>query len=114
MKKIVLLGSTGSVGKNVLNVARLYPDKFKICTSYKYEGKTYESDPGMPGFLEKCDPQYEEHKGWKQDTSGITAYEDLPQEAKNYLARIKELIGTDIILVSVGKSRKQTLACPEI
>jgi len=32
MKKIVLLGSTGSVGKNVLNVARLYPDKFNLQT----------------------------------------------------------------------------------
>ncbi|KJJ84375.1 1-deoxy-D-xylulose 5-phosphate reductoisomerase [Candidatus Omnitrophus magneticus] len=30
MKNIVLLGSTGSIGKNVLEVARKYPDKFKI------------------------------------------------------------------------------------
>ena len=30
MKNIVLLGSTGSVGRNVLNVARKYPDLFRV------------------------------------------------------------------------------------
>ena len=30
MKNIILLGSTGSVGCNVLDVVRMYPDKFKI------------------------------------------------------------------------------------
>jgi 1-deoxy-D-xylulose-5-phosphate reductoisomerase len=30
MKNIVLLGSTGSVGRNVLDVVRRYPDRFKI------------------------------------------------------------------------------------
>ena len=30
MKKIALIGSTGSIGKQTLNVCRRYPDKFKI------------------------------------------------------------------------------------
>ncbi|MFC1570696.1 1-deoxy-D-xylulose-5-phosphate reductoisomerase [Candidatus Omnitrophota bacterium] len=30
MKNIILLGSTGSVGKNVLNIVRAYPDKFRV------------------------------------------------------------------------------------
>lgn len=30
MKDIILLGSTGSVGKNVLDIVRQYPDKFRI------------------------------------------------------------------------------------
>lgn len=30
MKDIILLGSTGSVGKNVLNVVRQYPDEFRV------------------------------------------------------------------------------------
>ncbi len=30
MKKIALIGSTGSIGKQVLNVVRRYPEKFKI------------------------------------------------------------------------------------
>lgn len=83
-------------------------ETIKICTSYNYKGKPYQSIPGDPSFLDHCEPVYEEHPGWNQDTSKITSYEDLPTNARKYLARIKELIGTDIILVSVGKSRKQT------
>lgn len=30
MKDIIILGSTGSVGRNVLDVAARYPDRFRI------------------------------------------------------------------------------------
>ncbi|MGE5352340.1 MAG: 1-deoxy-D-xylulose-5-phosphate reductoisomerase, partial [Acidobacteriota bacterium] len=30
MKKILILGSTGSIGVNTLNVVRAYPDRFKV------------------------------------------------------------------------------------
>jgi adenylosuccinate synthase len=80
----------------------------KICTAYKYKGKLYDHIPGEPDFLKTCEPVYEEHPGWETDTSAVTSYEDLPANARKYLDRIKELIGTNIILVSVGKGRKQT------
>ena len=85
-------------------------EAIKICTSYKYEGRSYRTIPAIPDFLEKCEPVYEEHPGWMSDTSGVTSYSELPQKARKYLDRIKELVGADIILVSVGKSRKQTFA----
>lgn len=84
-------------------------DTIKICTAYTYKGKPYRNIPGIPGFLEACEPVYEEHPGWQKDTSELTSYDELPENARKYLTRIEELIGTEIILVSVGKSRKQTL-----
>ncbi|MFC1480573.1 adenylosuccinate synthase, partial [Candidatus Omnitrophota bacterium] len=84
-------------------------ETIKICTAYKYKGKLYHNIPGEPGFLDKCETVYEEHPGWQSDTSKILSYDDLPENARKYLERIKELIGTDIMLVSVGKSRRQTL-----
>ena len=86
-------------------------ETISVCTSYKHGGKTYRSIPGIPGFLDTCEPVYEEHPGWLSDTSAITFYDDLPENAKKYIARIKELIRADIMLVSVGKSRKQTMVC---
>jgi adenylosuccinate synthase len=86
-------------------------EKIRICTEYRYKGKTYRNIPGIPNFLEDCEPVYEEHPGWQEDTSEVTSYNGLPKNAKKYLARIEELIGTDIIIVSVGKSRKQTFKC---
>ena len=84
-------------------------EEIKICTGYEYKGKMYYNIPGDPRFLDECNPVYENHPGWQQDTSNITSCEDLPVNARKYLDRIRELIGTDIMLVSVGKSRKQTL-----
>ena len=86
-------------------------DTIRICTAYRHKGKVYKSIPGVPGFLETCETIYEEHPGWMKDTSSVTSYSDLPDNARKYIARIKELIGTDIMLVSVGKSRSQTMKC---
>ncbi|MBF0493896.1 MAG: adenylosuccinate synthase [Candidatus Omnitrophica bacterium] len=86
-------------------------DVIKICVAYKYKGDLYDCIPGLPGFLDNCEPVYEDHPGWLKDTSAITSYSDLPPNGKKYLTRIKELIGSDIMLVSVGKNRKQTFAC---
>ncbi len=85
--------------------------KIKICIGYKYKGEIYTNIPGIPNFLETLEPVYEEHPGWMTDTSKITSYDDLPENARKYLKRIQELIDTEIIFVSVGKSRKQTLSC---
>ncbi|MGB2879444.1 MAG: adenylosuccinate synthase [Candidatus Omnitrophota bacterium] len=85
----------------------------KICTAYRYKGKLYQNIPGIPGFLDNCEPVYEEQPGWQQDTSQITSYELLPENARKYLQKVKKLIGSDIMLVSVGKSRKQTFIYPD-
>ncbi|HPS19860.1 MAG TPA: adenylosuccinate synthase [Candidatus Omnitrophota bacterium] len=85
-------------------------ENIKICVAYKYKGKTYRNIPGIPGFLEDCEPVYETQAGWQCDTSNVTSCSKLPKNAKKYISRIKELIGTEIMLVSVGKSRKQTFA----
>jgi len=107
VRNSVMINGTDSVVITKLDVLDEL-DTIKICTAYNYKGKTYDHIPGIPGFLDECEPVYEEHPGWLEDTSVVTCYEDLPENARKYLARIKELIDCDIMLVSVGKSRKQT------
>lgn len=48
MKKVLILGSTGSIGVNALNVIRNFPDKFKV------EGLTANSN------IELLERQYKE------------------------------------------------------
>jgi adenylosuccinate synthase len=52
---------------------------------------------------------YEEMPGWKTETSHITKYEDLPDNAKAYISRILELIGGKLGVLSVGPARETTL-----
>jgi len=47
--------------------------------------------------------------GWTDSTVGITRYEDLPSAARNYLARMGEVCGVPIDLISTGPDRDQTI-----
>jgi len=63
--------------------------------------------PADTDILMNAKPIYEEHNGWMQDTSSVTRYKDLPNRAKSYLARLSELLGVRIGMVSVGTKRRQ-------
>jgi adenylosuccinate synthase len=84
-------------------------DSIKICTAYRLDGKLIHYPPATISDIEKCEPVYEEHQGWKQDLSGIRDYNDLPALAKSYLNRLAELAGARIALVGIGPDREQTL-----
>jgi len=47
--------------------------------------------------------------GWTESTVGVTAHADLPQNARDYLARIEELVATPIDIISTGPDREQTI-----
>jgi adenylosuccinate synthase len=84
-------------------------DEIKICTAYEYQGKTIDNFPPEIKTLEQCTPVYESHPGWKQNTSGIRNYNDLPKNAKSYLDRVTELSKVSIKIVSVGPGREATI-----
>lgn len=84
-------------------------DKIKICTSYKYNEKMIKDFPVNLETLQNCIPIYEEVEGWKGDISQITKYENLPQQLKDYINRIEELVKTKVVIVSVGPKRSQTI-----
>ena len=84
-------------------------DEIKICTGYQHNGTKIQNFPAEIKILQDCIPVYESHPGWKQDTSGITKFDDLPENAKKYLARIEKLCSVRIKIVSVGPGREATI-----
>ncbi len=84
-------------------------DEIKICTGYDYAGTKIKDFPAEIKTLEQCVPVYESHPGWKQDISGITRLDGLPENAKKYLVRIEKLCGVKIKIVSVGPEREATI-----
>jgi adenylosuccinate synthase len=84
-------------------------DEIKICVGYQDNGNTMYDFPSDLNTLALCTPIYETHPGWKQNISGITRYEDLPENARNYLTRVEELSGVPIKLISVGPGRESTI-----
>ena len=84
-------------------------DKIKICTAYKMGDKIVNNFPASLEDLAKCEPVYEELDGWHEDITKVEKFEDLPENAKKYIARIEELVDVNIDLVSVGPNRTQTI-----
>jgi adenylosuccinate synthase len=84
-------------------------DEIQICTGYEYCGKITTDFPAQIDVLAKCSPVYETHPGWKTPTSDMTDFDDLPEKAKAYLARIEELSEVKIKIVSVGPGREATI-----
>lgn len=84
-------------------------DTVKICTSYKMGGKVLREFPASLEDLAKCEPIYEELEGWSEDLTGMETYEELPENAKKYIAKIEELVGVNVDMVSVGPNRAQTI-----
>ncbi len=91
-----------------LDVLDTLPE-LKICTGYKYKNKIYENFPAELWILENLEPVYETCPGWLQDTSTARSFNDLPENARNYLNRISELVDVPISIVSVGSERNQTI-----
>ncbi|WP_270647513.1 adenylosuccinate synthase [Paeniclostridium hominis] len=84
-------------------------DTVKICTSYKMGDKIVKEFPASLEDLAKCEPIYEELEGWSEDLTGMETYEELPENAKKYIAKIEELVGVSVDMVSVGPNRAQTI-----
>lgn len=83
-------------------------DTLKICTAYKYKGVEtsyfpYNIEP------ENVEPIFVEKKGWAADLTGMTEFDQLPTEFKEYIAFIEEQLEVPIKVISVGPDRTQTI-----
>ena len=84
-------------------------ETLKICVAYDCEGERITTVPANIRKLELCKPIYEEMPGWQCSTKEVENYDDLPENAKAYVARLCELTDTDVGLLSVGPKRSSTL-----
>ena len=84
-------------------------EKIKICVAYQFDGEEVTTPPVGADYFERCEPIYMEMPGWQESTVGITDYDQLPQAARDYLAKIEELCETPIDIVSTGPDRKETI-----
>ena len=80
-------------------------DSIKVCVGYEIDGKEYNFIPSDQRQVAIAKPIYKEFKGWQEDISKISDYQDLPQACKDYLQFIEEFTGVRISMVSVGPDR---------
>jgi adenylosuccinate synthase len=89
-------------------------ERIDICTSYTCGGRTLTEFPSDIGQLARCEPVYESMPGWNAPTAGVRRFDQLPTEARNYIARLEEVSGVRAAIVSTGSERDDTIVRDEI
>ncbi|MFM7799905.1 MAG: adenylosuccinate synthase [Planctomycetota bacterium] len=84
-------------------------DSIKLCTGYRAGGVVSTEPPLFVDAFADVEPVYEELPGWTTPTLGVTREQDLPETARRYLARIEEIVGVPIDVISTGPDRDQTI-----
>ncbi len=108
LRRAVLHNSLSSLGVTKLDVLDGL-DTLRIATGYLIDGEVRENPPLLPHRYSECEPVYETLAGWSEPTSGITDFARLPENARRYLARIEQLAGVPIDIVSTGPDRSETI-----
>jgi adenylosuccinate synthase len=87
-------------------------DTLKVCTQYRGtrdEDFITDTFPYHQSVLHHAEGVYTELPGWSEDLSDIRAYDELPQNARDYLAYLEEAVGVPVVLVGVGPGREQII-----
>ena len=85
-----------------------YLDEIPVCVAYEIDGVQTREFP-VTGLLKKAKPVYVKLPGWKCDIRGISRYEDLPENCRNYIEFIEKEIGYPITMVSNGPKRHEII-----
>jgi adenylosuccinate synthase len=84
-------------------------ERIDICTAYRCGGRTLTDFPGDIGQLSACEPVYESMPGWTTPTAGVRTFDQLPEAARQYIARLEEVTGVRAAIVSTGSERDDTI-----
>jgi len=80
-------------------------DKVPVCVAYDVDGVRQDEMPMTQTEFHHATPVYEELPGWWEDISEARSFEDLPANARRYIARVEELCGARVSVVGVGPGR---------
>jgi len=83
-------------------------ETIKVCNAYKLKNETISYFP-FSFENENLTPIYFEMKGWKEDISEITKFNELPKNFLKYIEFIEKSVNIPIKIISVGADRKQTI-----
>ena len=84
-------------------------ESINICTAYELDGELLSVPPAGSSAFGRCKPVFETLPGWQSNTFGVTEYDELPENAKKYLARVAELLKTPVDIISTGPDRDHTM-----
>ncbi len=84
-------------------------ERIQVAVAYRIDGREVHEFPATLPNDSSVEPVYESWPGWTAPTKGVTSYAALPAEAQRYIARLEEVSGVPVGLVSTGSDRDETI-----
>ena len=84
-------------------------DELKVCTKYELSCNTVRYADVDAYSLEKVEPVYKTVRGWKEDISKSRSFEELPENAQNYVKMLEDAAGIPVKWIGVGPERDATI-----
>ncbi len=84
-------------------------DEIRVCTRYELSCDPVRYADVDAYTLEKVEPVYKTVKGWQEDISKTTAFDELPENAQSYVKMIDDAVGVPVKWIGVGPERDATI-----
>jgi len=84
-------------------------ETIRICVGYEDPDGAVGSARFGSEYYAAVQPVYEEMPGWQESTVGASSLDALPAGARAYIARVEEVVGAPIDIISTGPDRSETI-----
>ncbi|MFN0239230.1 adenylosuccinate synthetase, partial [Hydrogenobacter sp. Uz 6-8] len=84
------------------------------CVAYEVDGKRYDELPMNQADFARAVPVYETFPGWTEDISAARTLDDLPRNARDYVAALEKMIKAPISAIGVGPGRDETIVVRDL
>ncbi|MFT4081960.1 MAG: adenylosuccinate synthase [Nocardioides sp.] len=83
--------------------------RIPVCVAYDVDGVRHQEMPVNQTDFHHAVPVYEYFPGWTEDISGCRTWDELPADARAYVAALEEMSGARISVIGVGPEREQSV-----
>lgn len=84
-------------------------NEIRVCTRYELSCDPVRYADVDAYGLEKVEPVYKTVKGWREDITKARSFDELPEDAQNYVKLIEEGAGVPVKWIGVGPERDATI-----
>ena len=89
-------------------------EQIPVCVAYEVDGERVEEMPMTQTDFHHAKPIYEYFPGWSEDISAARTLDDLPKNARDYVAALEAMSGARISAIGVGPDREETIVVNDL
>ena len=84
-------------------------DEIQVCTGYRLNGESVSYADVDAYGLDEVETVYKTVKGWKENISTVSSFDELPAQAQEYVKMIEDATGVPVKWIGVGPERDATI-----